>query len=119
MDRMFARGSVTHRYVVFYRTDGLGTSSGLHHDYHDNLYIVLRGSKQFSLFPANDATQMYTHGTIKRLHSNGRIVYEGQVDGSAMLLVGERFVLGERFGRWIGCCGREALGEGAATQECL
>ena len=26
-----------------------GTSSGLHHDYHDNLYIVLKGKKKVSI----------------------------------------------------------------------
>jgi hypothetical protein len=26
-----------------------GASSGLHHDYHDNLYVLLRGSKHFQV----------------------------------------------------------------------
>ena len=101
------------------RTIDVGTSSGLHHDYHDNLYIVLRGSKQFSLFPVSDAAQMYTHGSIERIHSNGRIVYKGQVGRTVLLLEEERCCLGECFGRWIGCRGREALGERAAPRECL
>ena len=28
----------------------LGSSSGLHHDYHDNLHVVLKGKKRFRLF---------------------------------------------------------------------
>lgn len=32
-----------------------GTSSGLHHDYHDNLYILLRGRKRFRLYSPADA----------------------------------------------------------------
>jgi len=58
---------------------GPGSSSGLHHDYHDNLYILLRGEKQFSLFPPSDADKMYTYGEIAKIHHNGRIVYKGQV----------------------------------------
>ena len=57
------------------RTDRL-TSSGLHHDYHDNLYCLLRGKKRFRLFSPVDAHKMYTHGTIARIHANGRINYE-------------------------------------------
>lgn len=37
-----------------------GTSSGLHHDYHDNLYVVLRGTKRFRLFSPKDTEKMYT-----------------------------------------------------------
>ena len=32
-----------------------GSSSGLHHDFHDNLYILLRGQKRFRLFSPADA----------------------------------------------------------------
>ncbi|KAK9868966.1 hypothetical protein WJX84_003684 [Apatococcus fuscideae] len=55
-----------------------GASSGLHHDYHDNLYILLRGQKRFRLFPPSQAPNMYTHGAVAQIHPNGRIVYEGQ-----------------------------------------
>ena len=55
-----------------------GTSSGLHHDYHDNFYVLLRGRKRFRLFPPSLAERMYTHGKIVKIHSNGRIVYQGQ-----------------------------------------
>lgn len=49
-----------------------GASSGLHHDFHDNLYVLLAGSKRFRLFPVTQAAEMYTHGTVARVHDNGR-----------------------------------------------
>lgn len=57
-----------------------GSSSGLHHDFHDNLYILLRGSKRFRLFPPRTAPDMYLRGKIRHIYPNGRIVYEGQGD---------------------------------------
>jgi len=55
-----------------------GSSSGLHHDYHDNLYIMIRGTKKFRLFSPMDADKMYTTGVITKVHPNGRINYEGE-----------------------------------------
>lgn len=55
-----------------------GSSSGLHHDFHDNLYVLLRGRKHFELYSPHLARQMYTAGIISKVHANGRIVYEGQ-----------------------------------------
>lgn len=54
-----------------------GASSGLHHDYHDNLYMVLKGTKRFRLFSPMDTELMYTRGKLLQVHSNGRINYEG------------------------------------------
>lgn len=62
-----------------------GASSGLHHDYHDNLYILLRGAKRFRLFSPRDAGRMFTRGEIAHVHANGRINYKGfetNADGS-------------------------------------
>ena len=56
-----------------------GASSGLHHDYHDNLYIVLRGTKRFRLYSPSDTEKMYTRGTLETVHANGRINYEGEI----------------------------------------
>ena len=56
-----------------------GASSGLHHDFHDNLYVLLRGCKRFRLWSPRQAERMHTHGRISRVHPNGRIVYEGEV----------------------------------------
>ena len=61
-----------------------GASSGLHHDFHDNLYVLLRGRKRFRLWPPTQAARMCTHGKLQRIHPNGRIVYEGQVCHSAL-----------------------------------
>lgn len=58
-----------------------GASSGLHHDFHDNLYILMRGRKKFRLWDPSFAPRMYTEGKVRSVHANGRIVYEGQVRG--------------------------------------
>ena len=55
-----------------------GSSSGLHHDHHDNLYILLKGRKEFRLFSPNEASNMYTFGKIVHIHANGRINYSSQ-----------------------------------------
>lgn len=55
-----------------------GSSSGLHHDYHDNLYIVVKGQKRFRLFSPKDIDKMYTRGRLHgpfHVHPNGRINY--------------------------------------------
>ena len=57
-----------------------GSSSGLHHDFHDNLYVLLRGKKRFRLYSPNCAGKMYTHGKLQDVHQNGRIVYRGDGD---------------------------------------
>ena len=53
-------------------------SSGLHHDYHDNLYILLKGKKRIRLFPPTAASSMYTYGELGKVYNNGRIVYKSQ-----------------------------------------
>lgn len=55
-----------------------GTSSGLHHDFHDNLYLLLHGSKRFTLFAPSDAFNLYTHGKIAKVHPNGLINYSNR-----------------------------------------
>lgn len=52
-----------------------GASSGLHHDYHDNFYVVLQGFKKFTLFAPSDAKYLYTEGELHTIHSNGLITY--------------------------------------------
>eukprot|EP00903_Cladosiphon_okamuranus_P005482 g5466.t2 len=62
-----------------------GSSSGLHHDFHDNLYVLLRGKKTFRLFSPADAHRMYLEGELVKVHPNGRINYRGKetlADGS-------------------------------------
>lgn len=55
-----------------------GANSGLHHDYHDNLYILLRGRKVFQLYSPKDAERMQTRGKLLKVHTNGRINYIGE-----------------------------------------
>ncbi|KAI4726157.1 Clavaminate synthase-like protein [Aureobasidium sp. EXF-10728] len=53
-----------------------GTSSGLHHDFHDNLYILLKGRKRFVLYPPSAVHHLDTYGEPKQIHHNGLIVYK-------------------------------------------
>ncbi|KAI0655810.1 Clavaminate synthase-like protein [Cubamyces menziesii] len=53
-----------------------GSSSGLHHDFHDNIYCLLKGKKRFVLFPPSEAKHLYPYGTLDTLHPNGLISYE-------------------------------------------
>ncbi|KAG2734833.1 hypothetical protein G9P44_002839 [Scheffersomyces stipitis] len=53
-----------------------GTSSGLHHDHADNLYILVSGIKRFTLFSPADALKLYTVGTIYKIYNSGIIDYE-------------------------------------------
>ena len=56
------------------------TSSGLHHDYHDNLYCIWEGCKILQLAPPQCVQKsIQTRGTLAKLHDNGRIVYQEQV----------------------------------------
>ncbi|OCH88144.1 Clavaminate synthase-like protein [Obba rivulosa] len=52
-----------------------GSSSGLHHDFHDNLYCLLQGRKRFVLFPPKEVHNLYPYGTLDTLHPNGLISY--------------------------------------------
>lgn len=54
-----------------------GVSSGLHHDYHDNFYLLLRGRKRFRLFSPDCAPHLATWGSPERIHPNGRVSYVG------------------------------------------
>jgi len=72
--------------------NSMSTSSGLHHDYHDNLYVLVRGEKTFKVFSPRDAGRMYTTGKIHWVHENGLINYEGLStlqDGDVALASGE------------------------------
>lgn len=63
---------------MWFGSSTLSTTSGLHHDFHDNLYLLLRGEKTFTLYSPREAPNMYTVGEITRVHSNGRINYKDQ-----------------------------------------
>lgn len=55
-----------------------GTSSGLHHDFHDNIYALCRGRKRFRLWPPRFTERLYPTGKPVKMWPNGRIVYKGQ-----------------------------------------
>ncbi|SCU96186.1 LAMI_0F05556g1_1 [Lachancea mirantina] len=52
-----------------------GSSSGLHHDHADNLYVPIAGRKRFTLFSPKDAVKMYTIGDIREVFCSGLIDY--------------------------------------------
>jgi Cupin-like domain len=72
-----------------------GTSTGLHHDSHDNFYVLLRGAKRFTLFAPSDAQRLHTRGAVAHVHSNGLINHRGngtRCDG-VPVVVAERLAL--------------------------
>jgi hypothetical protein len=72
-----------------------GSCSGLHHDFHDNLYILVHGVKEFLLFSpgfgiiddiyvcvvgnnivvSGEVEKMYLNGVVEKVHANGLINY--------------------------------------------
>jgi hypothetical protein len=55
-----------------------GATSGLHHDFHDNLYTLVSGAKRFRLFDPSVAPHAYLSGALQHVHRNGRVVYRGE-----------------------------------------
>ena len=58
-----------------------GVSSSLHHDFHNNLYFVIRGIKKFVVYPPQCLFGLYTNGSIKyanttKVFDNGLITYD-------------------------------------------
>jgi len=54
------------------------TSSGLHHDFHDNLYVLARGFKRFELYAPSECEKMYLKGRVTRVCENGMICYDDE-----------------------------------------
>lgn len=48
----------------------------LHHDFNDNLYVVVEGHKRITLFPPTQAANLYTRGKLLGVDPNGTIQYE-------------------------------------------
>ncbi|KAJ3029127.1 UNVERIFIED_CONTAM: DnaJ sub C member 7 [Siphonaria sp. JEL0065] len=63
-----------------------GVSSGLHHDFADNLYILLQGTKRITLIPPSAAPHLDLVGDadLQVVHENGLVSYDWAVgsDGS-------------------------------------
>lgn len=55
---------------------GNGTSSGLHHDHADNLYILIQGRKRFTIYAPPDGNKLYTIGKIFKIFNSGIIDYQ-------------------------------------------
>lgn len=51
------------------------TSTGLHHDHADNLYILVQGKKRFTLFSPDYATKLNTVGDVRHIYDSGVIDY--------------------------------------------
>eukprot|EP01127_Copromyxa_protea_P019879 TRINITY_DN6540_c0_g1_i2.p1 TRINITY_DN6540_c0_g1~~TRINITY_DN6540_c0_g1_i2.p1 ORF type:complete len:573 (+),score=174.60 TRINITY_DN6540_c0_g1_i2:630-2348(+) len=60
------------------------TFKGLHHDFHDNLYVLVKGKKRFTIAAPSDAPYLYTKAKISKIHKNGLINYDSntRADGS-------------------------------------
>ncbi|CCG82231.1 JmjC domain-containing protein 4 [Taphrina deformans PYCC 5710] len=58
-------------------TSSDGTSSGLHHDFHDNFYILLAGKKRFHIFPPSwkNCKELNLNGRPHEIFQNGLISY--------------------------------------------
>lgn len=67
------------------------SSSGLHHDFHDNFNLVLHGRKEWILFPPTEYVNIPVYGTVQGLHgTNGLISYRNnptRPDGVPLSLV--------------------------------
>ena len=56
------------------------TVTPLHHDFNDNLYVVVEGRKHFTLFPPEQAPNLYLRGEVTEIGRNGIIQYRN-MDG--------------------------------------
>ena len=52
----------------------------LHHDFNDNLYVVVQGRKHFTVFPPSQAPNLYTRGKLLAVEPHGLIRYAGGTD---------------------------------------
>ena len=55
------------------------STSGLHHDYHDNLYILLRGKKTFYLYSYDDIDGLYPTGEVLFCYSSHIFAYNHRI----------------------------------------
>ncbi|CAE7611771.1 glnA3 [Symbiodinium sp. CCMP2592] len=66
------------QYNLWFGRSQEGSSSGLHHDFHDNIYVLLRGCKEFRLFSPRCLDILSPVGVMQgdaKLHPNGLISY--------------------------------------------
>ena len=66
------------QYNLWFGRSQEGSSSGLHHDFHDNIYVLLRGRKEFRIFSPRCLDILNPVGVARgnaKLHPNGLITY--------------------------------------------
>lgn len=51
----------------------------LHHDFNDNLYVVAEGRKRFTIFPPQQAENLYPRGKLTGVDSSGTIMYADEM----------------------------------------
>ena len=51
------------------------TSTGLHHDHADNIYVLAQGKKRFTLYSPDYAPDLYTVGDVRCVYDTGVIDY--------------------------------------------
>lgn len=81
-------------WAVTQTDDATKTHSGLHHDYHDNFYLLAAGAKEFRLYAPSDAGCMAVAGEIDTVHFNGVISYAGnpiRADGVPLMATSNGF----------------------------
>lgn len=74
-----ANDLLTAKINIWLGTSTEGTSSGLHHDFHDNFYALLSGQKKFRIFkPSWKACEkLKVQGRPHEIFENGLISYDG------------------------------------------
>ncbi|KRX05648.1 hypothetical protein PPERSA_09788 [Pseudocohnilembus persalinus] len=60
-----------------------GSSTGLHFDYHDNIYVLVKGKKKFTISCPVNVQELKVNGDVKVVHKNGLIALNSdcQSDG--------------------------------------
>jgi hypothetical protein len=73
-----AQGLVVSKINLWLGASKEGRSSGCHHDFHDNFYCLLSGSKTFRLFPPTNemAERLNLQGQVVQRFDNGLVAYD-------------------------------------------
>lgn len=79
---------ITDKINIWLGASQIGTTSGLHHDFHDNFYILLSGRKKFRIFkPTWKACQrLKIYGKPHEIHENGLISYNASLGADGISL---------------------------------
>ena len=66
---------IPHQFNLWFGHAQRRTSSRLHHDFHCNLYVLLRGHKHITLVSPRHTHRMQLSGRVRLVHANGLICY--------------------------------------------